>query len=442
MKFIHAADLHLDSPLRGLDAYEGAPVERLRGASRLALSALVDLALAQQVACVLLAGDIYDGDWADFRTGLYFREQMVRLCRAGVRVFIVKGNHDAASQITRQLPEVEGVHLFSAQRAESVELPGLGVVVHGRSFPNRAVPEDLVPQYPAPWPGHFNIGVLHTSLTGREGHDPYAPTTVDVLRDKGYDYFALGHVHAREVVHERAPRIVFPGNLQGRHAKETGPKGCELVTVEGGAIVAAEFVALDVVRWHQLTLDVAGLSTLADLARACAQAMRRAAAEAPERLHAMRVHLAGRSVLHAVEAAQPGTLAAAVQAAAQDLDGLDVWIESVPLALASPRDRAAEALRDDAVGEVVRLVDEWLADPDALQAWYRGQVDGMRALPGILADADPATRSLDEIRQALLDAEATVLARIGEASAADGRADASGTLAPDAPGEGQGEAAA
>src|SRR5690606_21268065 len=101
MKFIHAADLHIDSPMRGLDDYEGAPVDRLRGATRQAFTALIDLALQQEVDVVLLAGDIYDGDWADFRTGLFFREQMLRLKRGGIRAFIVRGNHDAESQITK-----------------------------------------------------------------------------------------------------------------------------------------------------------------------------------------------------------------------------------------------------------------------------------------------------------------------------------------------------
>jgi exonuclease SbcD len=224
MKFIHAADLHVDSPLRGLDGYEGAPVQRLRGATRLALSALVDLAIERQVDFVILAGDIYDGNWTDFRTGLFFREQMLRLTREKIRVYVIKGNHDAESQITKQLPPVDGVHVFKSTSAETFTIDELGVAVHGRSFPNRAVPEDLVEHYPAPRDGMFNIGVLHTSLTGRTGHDPYAPTSVDVLCSKGYDYFALGHVHAREVVREADPRIVYPGNLQGRHAKETGPR--------------------------------------------------------------------------------------------------------------------------------------------------------------------------------------------------------------------------
>ena len=412
MKFIHAADLHVDSPLRGLDSYDGAPVARLRGASRQALIALVELALEQQVAMVLLAGDIYDGNWADFRTGLFFREQMLRLRRSGILVFMVKGNHDAESQITKQLPEVEGVHVFSAYKSETIDMEALGVAVHGRSFPHRAVPEDLVPLYPDPLPGRFNIGLLHTSLTGREGHDSYAPTSVEVLCDKGYDYFALGHVHAREVVRPSDPRIVFPGNLQGRHAKETGPKGCELVTVEGGVITAAEFVPLEVVRWHQLRLDVTGLSSVDALARHFVGQAHELVADARDRLHAVRLVIQGESALHRLEAEQPGSIAAAIQAATQDLEDTDVWIEQIRLDLQSPMDRTAMAGRADAVGEVVRLVDAVSTDEGQLKAWFTQQLGEMKDLPGALADVDPMTFDVATMRAFLADAEATVLAQI------------------------------
>jgi len=412
VKFIHAADLHVDSPLRGLDSYDGAPVARLRGASRQALIALVELALEQQVAMVLLAGDIYDGNWADFRTGLFFREQMLRLRRSGILVFMVKGNHDAESQITKQLPEVEGVHVFSAYKSETIDMEALGVAVHGRSFPHRAVPEDLVPLYPDPLPGRFNIGLLHTSLTGREGHDSYAPTSVEVLCDKGYDYFALGHVHAREVVRPSDPRIVFPGNLQGRHAKETGPKGCELVTVEGGVITAAEFVPLEVVRWHQLRLDVSGLSSVDALARHFVGQANELVADARDRLHAVRLVIQGESALHRLEAEQPGSIAAAIQAATQDLEDADIWIEQIRLDLQSPLDRTAMAGRADAVGEVVRLVDAVSTDEGQLKAWFTQQLGEMKDLPGALADVDPMTFDVATMRAFLADAEATVLAQI------------------------------
>ena len=316
MKFIHAADLHIDSPLKGLDGYAGAPLERLRGATRQAFLGLVAAAIERRVDLVVLAGDIFDGNWQDFRTGLFFREQLVRLTRAGVRVFIAKGNHDAESQITRQLPAVEGVHLFSSRGCETIRLDDLGVALHGRSFPQRAVNEDFVSGYNPPVPGLFNIGVLHTSLTGSPDHDPYAPTSVAALSACGYDYFALGHIHARQVVQEADPRIVFPGNLQGRHAKEVGAKGCELVTVTGGRIESTEALAFDVVRWHQIRLDVAALATIDALAASCSREFAQLVADDRERLHAVRVTLHGETSLHRLEAEQPGTLRAAVQASA------------------------------------------------------------------------------------------------------------------------------
>jgi exonuclease SbcD len=422
LKFIHAADLHVDSPLRGLDSYDGAPVDRLRGATRHALMALVDLALEQKVDLVILAGDIYDGNWADFRTGLFFREQMLRMTRTGIRVFIVKGNHDAASQITKQLPAVDGVHVFSALKSETIALDELGVALHGRSFPDRDVTEDLVPNYPDAVAGKFNIGILHTSLTGRAGHDLYAPTTVDKLNSKGYDYFALGHVHAREIVQEVDPRIVYPGNLQGRHAKETGPKGCELVTVAGGRISNAAFVALDVVRWHQLTIDVTGVLNLDDLARLFIQRATAIAAGAPDRLHAVRVHLEGESVLQVVEARQPGSLGAAIQAAAQEIDNGDLWVEEIRLDLRSPIDRGTLAERLDAVGEVVRIVDSLAADDVQLKSWFAQQVGELTALPAGFGDGDPIAFTLADMRAILADAEASVLVQLqGSASAGDAR---------------------
>lgn len=413
MKFIHAADLHIDSPLRGLDGYEGAPVQRLRGATRLALGALVDLALAQRVDFVILAGDIYDGNWTDFRTGLFFREQMLRLTRKNIHVYIVKGNHDAESQITRQLPPVEGVHVFKSTSPETFTLDELGVALHGRSFPNRAVPDDLVEHYPAARPGMFNIGVLHTSLTGRAGHDTYAPTSVELLCAKGYDYFALGHVHAREVVREADPRIVYPGNLQGRHARETGPKGCELVTVSGGAITSAEFIALDVVRWHQLELEADGLADVDALRQRFLAAASALVADEPERLHALRVIVGGQSELHRLEAAQPGTIAAAIQAGTQDFDQADLWIEQVQLNLRSPLDRQAALARTDALGEVVQLVDQIGASDDDLRAWALAQLGGLGALPTGLADCDPQLLDAATLRALMADAEATVLAHLG-----------------------------
>ena len=412
MRFIHASDLHIDSPLRGLDRYDGAPVERLRSATRSALERLVDKALAERVDFLLLAGDIYDRDWQDFHTGLFFRAQMVRLERAGIRCFIVQGNHDAQGVISRQLTLPSNVMVFSSRAAQTVKLDDLSVAIHGRSFPEREVNEDLVPSYPPPVPGFFNIGLLHTSLTGRAGHDTYAPTDLPTLVAKGYDYWALGHVHAREVLNER-PRIVFCGNLQGRHAKETGAKGCELVTVEAGR-VEAEFIALDVVRWSQLSVPLDGVDRLESLNEAFARALEPVLAGTADRLHAVRVTLTGSTELHRLEAAQPGTLAAAMHAAAQDIGTAEIWIEQVRLDLSTPLDRAQAAQRQDAVGELVRLVDTIAGDDQELMR--RAQVelgDLLGAMPAEVTAGDvPRLDDPAELRSLLMDAEATVLARL------------------------------
>ena len=412
MRFIHASDLHIDSPLRGLDRYDGAPVERLRSATRSALERLVDKALAERVDFLLLAGDIYDRDWQDFHTGLFFRGQMVRLERAGIRCFIVQGNHDAQGVISRQLTLPSNVTVFSSRAAQTVKLDELSVAIHGRSFPEREVNEVLVPSYPPPVPGFFNIGLLHTSLTGRAGHDTYAPTDLPTLVAKGYDYWALGHVHAREVLNER-PRIVFCGNLQGRHAKETGAKGCELVTVEAGR-VEAEFIALDVVRWSQLSVPLDGVDRLESLNEAFARALEPVLAGTTDRLHAVRVTLTGSTELHRLEAAQPGTLAAAMHAAAQDIGTAEIWIEQVRLDLSTPLDRAQAAQRQDAVGELVRLVDTIAGNDQELMR--RAQVelgDFLGAMPAEVTAGDvPRLDDPAELRSLLMDAEATVLARL------------------------------
>ncbi len=412
MRFIHASDLHIDSPLRGLDRYEGAPVERLRTATRGALERLIDKAISERVDFVLFAGDIYDRDWQDFHTGLFFREQMVRLGRANIRVFIVQGNHDAQGVISKQLALPSNVTVFSSRSAQTIRIDELSLAIHGRSFPERAVDEDLVPSYPAPVPGFFNIGMLHTSLTGRVGHDTYAPTDLPTLVAKGYDYWALGHVHVREVVCEQ-PRIVFPGNLQGRHANETGAKGCELVTVEAGRI-EAEFVALDVVRWSQVSVSLTGVDQPDALSEAFHHALGPVLIGASDRLHAVRVTLTGSTALHRLEAKQPGTLAAAMHAAAQDVSEAEIWIEQVRLDLSTPLDRVQAALRQDAVGELVRLVDAIAGDPAELMRRAQADLgDLLGALPQEVAAGDvPKLDDVEELRRLLIDAEATVLARL------------------------------
>ena len=230
-QFIHAADIHLDSPLRGLTSFDDAPVDQIRTATRRAFENLVDLAIRESVAFVVIAGDLWDGDWPDAGPGLFFIKQAKRLRQEGIPVYVVKGNHDAENTLTRELRYPDNVHLFGHLRPETVRLNPLNVAIHGQSFREANITSDLAAVYPPPVPGAFNIGLLHTCLDGDSRHYAYAPASVDALAAKHYQYWALGHVHQRRALERSGVPIVFPGNLQGRYIPETGPKGCELVTV-------------------------------------------------------------------------------------------------------------------------------------------------------------------------------------------------------------------
>ena len=355
MKFLHAADVHLDSPLLGLDRYEGAPADEIRGATRKALANLVSLALDEEVDFVILAGDLFDGDWPDFNTGLFFVQQMARLGARDIRVYAVRGNHDAESKMTCKLPWPKNVHFFSHRQPESVALDAFDVVIHGQSFAHQKVVEDLAASYPAPAPGKINIGVLHTSLDGREGHATYAPTTLEVLKSRGYDYWALGHVHKRELV-SRQPLVVFPGNLQGRHIKEPGPKGCELVTLTPDGL-RCEHRSLDVLRWYAVDVDIAEAADVDEVLDRTATALRAVAEGAGGRLSAVRVSIAGRSAAHQTLSTRLHELRQQVRALAIDLGRGSIWIEKVNVAISMPIDLGALKDRSDPIGELVRQLE-------------------------------------------------------------------------------------
>jgi exonuclease SbcD len=323
MKFLHAADIHLDSPLAGLCARDDLPEGMIRHCTRRAFVAMVDLARDEEVAFVVIAGDLYDGDWKDFSTGLFFAEQMRRLGRP---CFLLRGNHDARSVITRNLKLPENVREFSSRTCDTILLPEIEVALHGHSFPNRAVPEDLSASYRDRVEGMLNIGVLHTSAEDPGEHETYAPCNIAALALKGYDYWALGHIHARQVLSER-PWIVFPGNLQGRHPKESGAKGCTLVTVEDGAVTAVEHRVVDVLRWTTLEVDAGGADVVTLTGR-IETAVRAAVEAADGRPVLARLVLTGTSDLHGTLLGDTEHFAAECRNAAIEAGGA-LWVESV-----------------------------------------------------------------------------------------------------------------
>lgn len=397
MRFIHCADLHLDSPLRGLERYEGAPTHDMREATRRSYINIIDLALDREVDFVLIAGDVFDGDWLDFNSGLFFANQLRRLADADIRVFIVRGNHDALSKISKAVTLPKNVHVFKSSKSETVVDKNLGVAIHGQSFATDVVTDDLSAQYSDAHAGLLNIGLLHTALAGREGHESYAPTTSEKLARKGYHYWALGHVHNREIV-SKEPWIVFPGNTQGRHARELGEKGC--MVVEGSAddgITSVEFVETDVARWQHLTIDAGNIATLDNLQAVVQQAVREALQEAGDRLLAVRLSIGGRTLLHGKIVNSPESFRADVCAWLNEASSGTAWLEKIKLSVSAPLDIAALAKRDDPFGMLLKRLDELAADPEALAKLAESALSELeQKIPAELRERDSSFKPLSE----------------------------------------------
>lgn len=265
MRIVHAADIHLDSPLRSHDRYGMSTAAELRGATRRALENLVHRCMEWGADLLVIAGDLYDGTWNDYGTGLFFTQQMGALRDAGIQVVLVSGNHDAESEITASLMLPPNVRRLDVVAPQSLVLDDLGCVVHGQGYVTRDITENLAKAYPSRMPGLINIGMLHTAVTGAEGHALYAPCTPAQLAALRYDYFALGHVHTRQIVNDGEFPAWFSGNLQGRTIRETGPKGVLIVDFEEGQPPRVQFAPVDVMRWEGVDVDVTGMTDLDDV---------------------------------------------------------------------------------------------------------------------------------------------------------------------------------
>ncbi len=376
-RFIHAADLHLDSPMLGLESYPDAPIEVLRDATRIALRNLVDLCIEEKVAFLLIAGDVYDGDWKSLGTGRFFADQMARLKREDIPVFLIKGNHDAASQVSREII-APGTHTFDHKRPETVLLDTHGVAIHGQSFAQRAVLEDLSSNYPDPVPGYLNIGLLHTSASGTSSlHEAYAPCNVNDLVRRGYDYWALGHVHQREVLCADPP-VIFPGNIQGRHVREHAieGKGVTLVEVKHGRIESFTHQPLDTIRWKIVDVDVSGAQSVQEVINRIGGQIRIAVDLCEGRLLAVRIIVSGRTD---ASLAIRKDIESFEQSVRTDVQGAiqEVWIEEIRV------QTQANALGEivsgqGSLGDLLEFIrnasEEQLAEPQAKLAALRDRI--------------------------------------------------------------------
>ncbi|MFC6444641.1 metallophosphoesterase family protein [Shinella zoogloeoides] len=412
-RFIHTADLHLDSPLASLALRNADLGDLVRGATRKALERIVDLAIAEEVDMVIVAGDLYDGSQTSMATALFLMAEMRRLEAAGIRVFIIRGNHDAQSQITRELTFPPNVHVFDG-RGKPVKAGALAsgreVHVHGISFAQPHAPNSLLPAFRAPVPDAVNIGLMHTSLAGASRHDPYAPVGISDLAAHGFDYWALGHIHQRRV-HSQAPWIVMPGNPQGRDINEGGPKSVTLATVAEDGTISCEERPVAIAVFERLSVDLSGIEDWHGMLDRVETALGAAKAAAGAHLVA-RLSLTGTTPLGWRLRRDEDLLSGELQNLAASLG--DCWIEAVELAVVQPQ--AVTEADAGPLAELGRLMHDDVAASHAYREELRETLgDLLRQLPrearSLLAPDEAAEEAL--LAELALHGADAVLARLG-----------------------------
>ncbi len=371
IRFVHAADLHLDSPLLGLRSEAPELVsETLHRATFAAYENIVGLCIREQVDALLIAGDIYDGADRSLRAQLRFAAGLRQLDAAGIRSFICHGNHDPLDGWEAQLALPTGCVRFGSEMTAAPVFPEdpERAMVYGISFPRREVRQDLSPAFRGAKRGDgLNIGLLHANVGGNPNHDSYSPCSVDDLAGADIDYWALGHVHTRQVLRQTNPAIVYPGNPQGRHANERGAHGVYLVEMDQDRVTRLEFRAMDVVRWDTRESDITGLDTEHQVLDAIDELTNAAIQAAAGHSVVLRLRLTGRGPMHRF-LCQPENVNAIIEQLNEHHANVEPWLwcERLQVSTASSVDRELVTRQEDFTGDLVRLASEMQASPSAL----------------------------------------------------------------------------
>ncbi len=393
LRFIHAADLHLDSPFRGLRAQAPEHVaDALYKATFEAYDNIVDLCVSQKVDALLVAGDVYDSADRSLRAQRKFVDGLEKLHASGIRSFVCHGNHDPLDGWEARLALPPSCHRFGAafEAVPAFESDPGRAVVHGISYPRQKVTSNLVRRLRSVDQGPFSIGLLHTNAVNDQGHAPYAPCSLEDLRSCGIDYWALGHVHTRQVLHEQAPAVVYPGNPQGRHAGEAGSRGVYQVEVNDDGHIDLQFRAVDKVRWEQLSIDIGALGTEQELIDALHDAMERVADNADGRSVIARATLMGMGEMHRF-LRRPNVSTDLVEQINEAFAGRSpfIWLERTEERTRPPFDRKERLAGVDFLAEVLCAADRAKDQPARLRD---GLVDlyGHHALRRRLTPLDDA----------------------------------------------------
>jgi len=399
VRFIHAADLHLDAPFKGIDATDSRVREALIASTYDALDALVCACIEQAADFLVIAGDVYNAAEKSLRAEFAFRDACVRLEAAGIPVYIARGNHDPASGRSAGIALPANVHVFSENEVERVVFERDGrtlCALYGRSFRTAAERSNLAAGFSREAGDRLAIGVLHANVGGRTDYEPYAPCSLEDLRAAKMDYWALGHIHKPEVIAERPP-AAYSGCTQGLSPNESGLRGCRLVQLDADG-ARAEFIPTSSVVWARETVDVGEIEGVDGLVAALGVAVEGAARSAGARPVVIRLELTGRAPVHA-SLARPGALRdllADVRATSLERDPW-VWVDRITDGTHPAVDLDTLRASEDFAGDLVRLTDALLADELALL----GLVD---------AAAGPVFSALDARDVVTVDA-AAVLAR-------------------------------
>lgn len=408
VRYVHAADLHLDAPFAGL-SQNGAPglAQALKDASFQALENLATLCETERPDFLLLAGDIYNQEERSIRAQLRVRDLCVRLQKLGIRVFICHGNHDPLSSSLASISWPDNVTIFGPEPTfASVSKNGETLaLVHGVSHADGRESRNLAQMIQRdPTQDCFQIGLLHCNVDGAVASDRYAPCSLADLRDAGLDAWALGHAHERRELSE-APFIAYSGAIQGLRANETGPKGCYLVDYRYSGSqwqCEARFVALAPILWQKADVDISDIAAINDLVESLAQTMQEAADAAQNRKGViLSLRLTGRAPLDA-ELRKPSALEdIKIQLESFASASPAVWIRNLELATSPASEPVDNLDRDDLPGEIARVAKNMGENRDELGAFAKnalGSLYGNRRYSQFLSPPDGA--DLEEMLQA------------------------------------------
>jgi DNA repair protein SbcD/Mre11 len=354
IKFLHTADLHLDSPFSGLKNLPQSIFTRIKNSTFIAFERIIQIAIEHKVDFIIIAGDVYDREHRSVLAQTKLRKGFEKLAEYGISVFISHGNHDHLGGDWQSINWPENVNFFKEGKVDMLPFEKneqTRVHLYGFSYTQRAVVENKTREYIKVPGAKYHIGILHGALEGNTEHDRYAPFTKNELLEKDFNYWALGHIHQRQILHEQ-PYIIYPGNIQGLHRGEKGDKGCYLVEIEEHN-TKIQFFQTNSIQWDTAELDITELQRFDELLFVCEREK-----EAIRKGHnavMLRLKLIGHGPLH--QELQDASLVEELLDYLQegeDAEEIFIWVDSIQVETASNYNQKELLEENGFVGELLR----------------------------------------------------------------------------------------